>query len=109
MPIARNGHVPTATDTSGKCGSRGDWLHKKARPGSGGGAKGDGGATGTLDPGPTGLIAQPICGTWHGPSSLSRVPFSQHCLKIDNECLFEERICHAHVKSGGFNPSAPAL
>ncbi len=34
---------------------------------------------------------------------LSRVPFSQHCLKIDNKRLFEERICQVHVSLVAFN------
>jgi hypothetical protein len=37
------------------------------------------------------------------PKFLPRVPFSQHCLKIDNKRLFEERICQVHVSLVGFN------
>jgi hypothetical protein len=47
------------------------------------------GATGTLNPGPTrsrSRASTPELGRRHLP----RVPFSQHCLKIDNKRLFEE-------------------
>jgi hypothetical protein len=75
---------------------RGDWFHKE-KPRQVTGLKADRGAG--IHKRPTRSRSQ--ANTSELGRHLSRVPFSQHCLKIDNKRLFGTRLSGS-CKSGGF-------
>jgi hypothetical protein len=94
------------------CGDRGpkperdltggiDWISAPGRP-SGGDLNGHAKWAGHILQHRARIWLYRADGGGRGDGHLLRVPFSQHCLKIDNIRLFEEQGCQVHISLVGY-------